>query len=155
MTFVAARLWRTELAFVEPEDWFPVVEGGRERLGMQRFLAQLRDRVDAGASVGEVTGWLTMEYVVSQHERVATAKLATTGDTFRFRREASRLRFFEKDAIVGMNDSRFNALSTFLFELGWSGYLYEPDHGLSEEGELMRAEGNLPATGAFDLEAVS
>lgn len=149
VAFVAARLWRSELALVEPEDWFPVVEGGRERLGMQRFLTQLRERVAAETTVGEVTEWLTMEYVVSQHERVATAKLATTGDTFRFRREAGRLRFFEKDAIVGMNDSRFNALATFLFELGWSGYLYEPDHGLSAEGELLRADGDLPVTGAF------
>lgn len=151
ITFVAARLWRTELALVEPEDWFPVVEGGRERLGMQRFLAQLRDNADAGATIRDVTAWLTSEYVIAQHERVATAKLATTGDTFRFRREAGRLRFFEKDALVGMNDSRFNALATFLFELGWAGYLYEPDHGLSVEGELMRSKGDLPPTGAFVL----
>lgn len=151
ITFVAARLWPPELALIEPADWFPVVEGGRERLGMQRFLSDLRTRVDAGATVGEVARWLTLDYVISQHERVATAKLATTGDTFRFRREAGRLRFFPKDAQVGMNDSRFNALATFLFELGWSGYLYEPDHAVSSEGETIRANGDLPPSGAFDL----
>lgn len=153
LAFVAARLWEPELALVEPEDWFPVLEGGRERLGMQRFLNSLRERVEAGASVGDVVEWLTLDYVVSQHERVATAKLATTGDTFRFRREAGRLRFFPKEAQVGMNDSRYNALATFLFELGWSGYLYEADHGLTEEGETIRANGDLNPSGAFETSA--
>ncbi len=149
LAFVAARLWPPELALVEPLDWFPVIEGGRERLGMQRFLTGLRSKVEGGATVGEVARWLTLDYVIVQHERVATAKLPTTGDTFRFRREAGRLRFFPKDAQVGMNDSRFNALATFIFELGWSGYLYVPDHGLTSEGELMRSQGDLQSTGAF------
>ena len=97
LTFVAARLWQPELALVEPADWFPVVEGQRQRLGMQRFLGELRRRVDEGQSVAEVTAWLTLDYVIAQHERVANAKLPTTGDTFRFRREAGRLRFFDKE----------------------------------------------------------
>lgn len=151
ITFVAARLWRAELALVEPDDWFPVIEGGRERLGMQRFLSQLRDRVDQEATVGDVAQWLIKDYVIAQHERVSAAKLATTGDTFRFRREAGRLRFFRKDAVVGMNDSRFNALATFLFELGWSGYIYDQDHGLTAEGELVRLDGDLSPPGALDL----
>ena len=149
-TFVAARLWPPELALIEPADWFPVLEGGRDRLGLQRFINALRTRVDANATIGEVAHWLTLDYVIAQHERVATAKLATTGDTFRFRREAGRLRFFSKDAQVGMNDSRFNALATFVYELGWSGYLYVEHHGLTEEGELLRIDGDLPASGAFE-----
>ncbi len=153
ITFVAARLGSPQLPLIEPADWFPVVEGGRERLGIQRFLSDLKTRVAAGATIGDIAKWLTVDYVISQHERVATAKLPTTGDTFRFRREAGRLRFFPKDAQVGMNDSRFNALATFLFELGWSGYLYEPDHALSVEGETIRIDGDLPPTGAFDQPA--
>ncbi len=149
-TFVAARLWPPELALIEPADWFPVLEGGQDRLGLQRFINALRTRVDANATIGEVAHWLTLDYVIAQHERVATAKLATTGDTFRFRREAGRLRFFPKDAQVGMNDSRFNALATFVYELGWSGYLYVEHHGLTEEGELLRTDGDLPASGAFE-----
>ena len=150
LTFVAARLWRAELALTAAADWFPVRAGGHQRLGMQRFLSQLRPIVNRGATVRDVAEWLTLEYVISQHERVATAKLSTTGDTFRFRREAGRLRFFSKGAQVGMNDSRFNALATFLFELGWSGYLYEKEHQLSEEGERMRLAGDLRPTGAFN-----
>ncbi len=148
-TFVAARLWPPELALIEPADWFPVLAGGRDRLGLQRFIDALRTRVDSDATIGEVARWLTLDYVIEQHERVASAKLPTTGDTFRFRREAGRLRFFPKDAGAGMNNSRFNALATFVYELGWSGYLYVEDHGLTEEGELLRIEGDLPVSGAF------
>ena len=149
-TFVAARLWRPELALIEPADWFPVREGGRDRLGLQRFIDALRTKVDENTTIGEIARWLTLDYVIKQHERVATAKLPTTGDTFRFRREAGRLRFFPKDAPSGMNDSRFNALTTFVYELGWSGYLYVENHSLTEEGELLRADGDLPVSGAFD-----
>ena len=149
-TFVAARLWPPELALIEPTDWFPVHEGGRNRLGLQRFIDALRTKVDANATIGEVVHWLTFDYVIGQHERVATAKLPTTGDTCRFRREAGRLRFFQKDAQVGMNDSRFDALATFVYELGWSGYLYVEHHGLTEEGELLRTDGDLLASGAFE-----
>ncbi|MCY4370070.1 MAG: hypothetical protein OXF41_11810 [bacterium] len=150
LTIVAARLWKPEMALTAVDDWFPVRAGGHQRLGMQRFFTQLRLFVGNGATVRDVAEWLTLEYVIAQHERVATAKLSTTGDTFRFRREAGRLRFFSKGERVGMNDSRFNALATFLFELGWSGYLYEKDHELSDEGEEMRLAGDLPPTGAFD-----
>ena len=148
-TFVAARLWPPELALIEPADWFPVLAGGRDRLGLQRFIDALRARVDSDATIGEVARWLTLDYVIEQHERVASAKLPKTGDTFRFRREAGRLRFFPKDARAGMNNSRFNALATFVYELGWSGYLYDEDHGLTEEGELLRIDGDLPVSGAF------
>lgn len=154
-TLVAARLWPPEFALIEPADWFPVLEGGRDRLGLQRFIDALRTRIDADATIGEVANWLTLDYVIAQHERVATAKLPTTGDTFRFRREAGRLRFFPKDARVGMNDSRFNALATFVYELGWGGYLYVEHDGLTEEGELLRTNGDLPVSGAFEPFAVA
>jgi hypothetical protein len=151
LALVAARLWRPEMALVEPADWFPVVDGGAERLGMQRYLDTLRSRITAGATVGDVTRWLTLDYVVSQHERVAAAKLATTGDTFRFRREAGRMRFFDKESRFRMNDSRFNALATVLYELGWSGYLFEEDHDLTPDGQELREHGDLSATGLISV----
>lgn len=154
-TLVAARLWNAELEFVEPADWFPVRAGGHERLGMQGFLTDLRALASDGATVRDVAEWLTRDYVISQHERVANAKLTTTGDTFRFRREAGRLRFFSKGAHVVMNDSRFNALATLLFELGWCGNIYERGHGLSAEGQKLRLEGDLTPTGAFQSSSSS
>lgn len=149
LALVAARLWRPEQGLEAPADWFPVIEGHQERLGMQRFLKELRRRVAEGQTIGEVVTWLHLEYVIEQHERVANAKLRTTGDTYRFRREAGRLRFFSKETRVGMNDSRFNANATVIYELGFAGYLYDEEHPLSDEGEALRADGDLPATGAF------
>ena len=116
---------------------------------MQRFLIELRRRVAEDQSIGQVVAWLHLDYVIEQHERVANAKLHTTGDTYRFRREAGRLRFFAKETRVGMNDSRFNANATVIYELGLAGYLYDEDHPLSEEGEELRSDGDVPATGAF------
>lgn len=112
---------------------------------MQRCLARLRSLVAEDATVADVTRWLTFDYVVAQHERVAVAKLATTGDTFRFRREAGRMRFFDKETQFRMNDSRFNALATVLYELGWSGYFYEADHGLTPKGRRLREDGDILA----------
>jgi hypothetical protein len=149
LALVAARLWNPVYALQAPDDWFPVAEGGNARLGMQRFLTQLRKRVEGGDTVIDVARWLTSEYVIEQHERVATAKLDTTGDTFRFRREQGRVRFFQKEALVAMNDSRFNALSTFLYELGWSGNLYERGHELTAEGQRVREDGDLPPSGGL------
>ena len=150
LTVVAARFWKPDLPLVAPDDWFPMVEGGKDRLGVQRFLTDLRTRTDAGATVRDILRWVTTDYVISQHERVAAAKLPTTGDTFRFRREGGRLRFFPQDALVSMNDSRFNALATFLYELGWTDNLGDADHPLTPEGEQLRANGDLPPTGLLD-----
>ena len=155
LTLVAARFWEPALALVAPDDWFPIVEGGRDRLGIQRFLSDLRERSQSGATVGDVIRWVTSDYVISQHERVAAVKLPTTGDTFRFRREGGRLRFFEQDALVSMNDSRFNALSTIIYEIGWSGHLHNAAHQLTAEGEEFRSAGDLPPTGRLNITQLS
>jgi hypothetical protein len=147
LSLVASRLWAPEIALVQPEDWFPVVDGGVDRLGLQRFLTSLRKKTSDGETIREVTRWLTLDYVMAQHERVAAAKLSTTGDTFRFRREAGRVRFFNKGTRFTMNDSRFNALATIIYELGWSGYLYDDKHPLTSIGKKIRTQGDLSTTG--------
>ena len=53
------------------------------------------------------------------------------------------MRFFDKETQFRMNDSRFNALATVLYELRWSGYFYEEDHGLTPEGRRLREHGDL------------
>jgi hypothetical protein len=79
--------------------------------------------------------------VIAQHERVALAKLPD--DTFRFRRDAGRLRFFEKPTEFQRNSSRFGSLSTACAELGWMGFIGEPGHTLTAEGEQIRQHGDL------------
>jgi hypothetical protein len=136
------RLDKPELAEeVGVEDWRPVTEGGVSRVGMQYALEQLRRDQQLGRTVSEVVWRVLNDQVMAQHERVALAKLPD--DTFRFRREAGRIRFFEQSVDFQRNDSRFNSLSTVCAELGWSGFLGDPAHSLTPEGEKIRCDGDL------------
>jgi hypothetical protein len=137
-----ARLWDPELRVsVGAEDWRPVLEGGLLRVGMQFALDQLRRDERAGMTVAEVLWRVLGDQVISQHERVALAKIPD--DTFRFRRESGRLRFFVQPNEFQRNNSRFEALSTVCAELGWTGYLAEDGHPLTSEGQAIRKDGDL------------
>ena len=139
-----SRLTRPELPVeVGMEDWRPVLEGGSTRLGMQFALEQLRRDTQASKSVADVVWRVLNDHVIAQHERVALAKLPD--DTFRFRRDTGRLRFFELSAEFQRNDSRFNSLATVCAELGWSGFLSDDGHALTSEGESIRQHGDLGA----------
>lgn len=142
-----ARLWDPALPHeVGAADWAPIREGGLRRLGMQYALEQLRVDERSGSTVRAVLQRVIEEHVIAQHERVALAKLPD--DTYRFRREAGRIRFFDQSTAFQRNASRFNALSTTCTELGWSGFFEDEDHALSDEGETIRATGDLHATDA-------
>lgn len=123
------------------DDWRPVLEGGMARIGMQFALEQLRRDERAGRTISEVAWRVLNDHVIAQHERVALAKLPD--DTFRFRREAGRLRFFDKPNEYQRNSSRFGSLSSVCAELGWMGFIGEPGHALTAEGEQIRQLGDL------------
>ena len=108
---------------------------------MQFALDKLRSDERAGRTVREVMARILNDQVIAQHERVALAKLPD--DTFRFRREGGRLRFFEQPNEFQRNNSRFEALSTVCAELGWTGYVAEKGHGLTPEGQTIRKDGDL------------
>ncbi len=84
--------------------------------------------------------------MIRQHERIAFAKLAATGDTFRFRREGGQFRFFEADAQASMGSSRFQAISTTVHDLGYVGSLAAPDHPLTQDGRAL-LDGRAPLGG--------
>jgi len=140
--FCLTRLMSADLSIaVGVDDWRPVVEGGATRIGMRFALDQLRRDEQTGRSIGDVAWRVLNDHVLTQHERVAFAKLPD--DTFRFRREAGRLRFFDRPVEFQRNSSRFPALSTVCAELGWMGFIGEPDHALTDEGERIRQFGDL------------
>jgi hypothetical protein len=126
---------------VGSDDWRPVLEGGASRIGMQYALEQLRRDDQIGTSVAGFAWRLLNDQVIAQHERVALAKLPD--DTFRFRRDAKRVRFFDQPIEFQRNDSRFNSLATTCAELGWTGFLSDPTHSLTPEGEIIRRHGDL------------
>jgi hypothetical protein len=143
LLLVATRLGAPATAAEHATDWDLVTEGGVARLAMSRFFVQLRRRMMARATLGELLRWLYGDYVIRQHQQVAVTKLPD--DTYRFRREGDRLRFFQQQAEAVMNSSRFEALSTTVHELGFVQALGNDTHTLSDAGQRLLDDGDLAA----------
>jgi hypothetical protein len=142
LALVASRVGSrtTELAY--GADWDICRDGGVSRLALSRFFNQLRDRQNL--TLAEAARWLLSDYVIRQHERVAVAKLAQNGDTFRFRRQGDHLRFYDAYAPARMSNSRFQALATTVYELGFVDSLFGATHALTADGRRLLDDGDLP-----------
>ena len=113
------------------------------RLSLADFLQSLRSRLQSRATtIRQVAQWLYNDYIILQHQLVAASKLPE--NRFRFQREGNRLRFFRLENGLGFMDSRFNALSTTIHELGLCGNLNQRQHALTQDGLRLLAEGDLP-----------
>ena len=119
-----------------------LAEGGALRNGMARFMHLLDRRMAQQPTLAELARWLIEDFVIVQHERVATAKLPD--DTFRLRRVGDGLRFFAQETPSFFGDSRFLALSTTVHELGWVSTLREPKRHLTSTGKALLASRDLP-----------
>jgi hypothetical protein len=120
-----------------------LAEGGSLRIGMTRFFSELNKRLMARQTLADLARWLIHDFVIIQHERVATAKLPD--DTFRLRRVGDSLRFFPQEASAGFNDSRYLALSTTAHEMGLISSMREPNRRLTAMGRRLLETGDLPA----------
>lgn len=127
-----------------------LAEGGALRVGMARFFGQLGRKLLTEISLSDLARWIITDFVIVQHERVATAKLPD--DTFRVRRVGGQLKFFMQDAPATFNDSRFVALSTTAHELGLVSTLRQAHRKLTTTGAQLLRDGDLPA-GALDVAA--
>jgi hypothetical protein len=87
LVLVRERVGRPAQLAQAGEDIDILAVGGTERLAMTRFFDRARRAVMTGATVGEFTRSLVLDYVIRQHERVAMSKLPD--DTFRFRRDGT------------------------------------------------------------------
>jgi hypothetical protein len=126
------------------EDAQLLAEGGNLRIGMTRFFAQLTKRLMAGETLSDLARWLIHDFIIVQHERVATAKLPD--DTFRLRRVGDSVRFFPHQEVGAvLNNSRYVALSTTAHELGLVSSLREPQRQLTVTGRRLLEKGDLPA----------
>ena len=117
--------------------------GGNTRIGMAGLFSRLSRELMRGRTLAEDLQWLIADYVIAQHERVAVRKLPE--DTFRFRGVGDSLRFFAMDAPVGLNNSRFDALSNVICELGFVSPLHERRRKLTESGKRLLEDGDLAA----------
>jgi len=136
------------LRFDQPDlwlrsEWVISHMGADGRLSVDGFVKTLHRRLQSGhLPIGEVMRWLYADYVILQHQLVATGKLPD--NTFRFRREGDRLRFYNLENRLRFMDSRFDALSTTVHELGLCGDFRQPDHPLTPDGHHLLTDGDLP-----------
>jgi hypothetical protein len=144
LALIAVRIGAPVVQAAHTEDWDICIDGGVSRLALNRFFSQWRRHSMAGLTLGEAARWLISDYIIRQHERIAVAKLAQTGDTFRFRRQGDQLRFYEVEAPARMTNSRFQALATTIHELGFVESLYTENHTLSPDGQRLVDDGDVP-----------
>ena len=143
-----ALLALTYLRFGLPARWlepdWPIAQMGADgRLSLDGFVKSLHHRLSHQAlTIADVARWLFDEYIIQQHLMVATSKLPE--NTFRFQREGHRLRFVNLYNSLLFNDSRFDALSMTLHELGLCGDLQLASHPLTTDGAQLLATGDLP-----------
>jgi hypothetical protein len=129
-----------------------LAEGGALRNGMARFMLLLNRRLLRNPTIAELARWLIEDFVIVQHERVATAKLPD--DTYRVRRVGEGLRFFAQETPAEFNDSRFLALSTTVHELGWVTTFRDAERALTPSGRTLLTDGDLPS-GALETAAAA
>ena len=124
------------------EDWDISRMGADGRLSVDAFVRTVHRRLQGGSvTILEFARWLCADYVMLQHQLVATGKLPD--NTFRFRREGDRLRFFNLPNSLGFMNSRFDAISTTIHELGLIGDMGQPQHPLTINGQRLLAQGDL------------
>ena len=153
LALIAVRIGTPAIQAAYVDDWDICLDGGVSRLALNRFFTQWRRHHMAGLTLAEAARWLLSDYIIRQHERIAVAKLAQTGDTFRFRRQGDQLRFYEAETPARMSNSRFQALATTIHELGFVESLYTADHTLSPDGRRLLEDGDLPEQPLRDLMA--
>jgi hypothetical protein len=117
--------------------------GADGRLSVDAFIRRLRRELRSRwPTILEVARWLYRDYIILQHQLMATSKLPD--NTFRFRSEGDRLRFYQFSNSLSFMDSRFEAISTTIHELGLCGDLRFGDHPLTSAGEELLATGDIP-----------
>lgn len=125
---------------IQPE-WAISRMGADGRLSVDGFIKAARRRLEAGPfTIEDFTRWLYADYIILQHQLIATGKLPD--NTFRFQREGDHLRFYNLENTLGFNSSRFTALSTTVHELGLCGDFRQPDHNLTPDGQRLLMEGD-------------
>lgn len=116
--------------------------GMNRRLSVDLYVRTMDDFLASGSvTIGEFLKWIIQDYVIIQHQAVATSKLPD--NTFRFQRQGDKLRFYVHENNLNFMNSRFDAIATTVHELGLCGNLGLPKHALTREGKRLLAKGEL------------
>jgi len=132
LRFSDINLWQ------QPE-WKISKMGSDGRLSLDGFMRQTKRMTADGLTISEIIKLIFEKYIIQQHIIVASRKLPD--NSFRFRREGNRLRFFHHDNSINFMSARFDSISTTIYELGYCGDLHLQNHTLSEYGrKLLKGE---------------
>jgi hypothetical protein len=124
------------------EAWFISRMGADGRLSVNQFLRTIRRKLKEDVpTINDIAQWLYSDYVILQHQLVATSKLPD--NTFRFRRDGQRLSFNRHENPLYFWNSHFDALRTTVHELGLCGDYSLPNHQLSQLGQQLLTEGDI------------
>ncbi|NQT67612.1 MAG: hypothetical protein HQ569_08590 [Actinobacteria bacterium] len=117
--------------------------GGYDRLSLDLFIKTLdRKLKNKNISIIEIIKWLFMDFIIEQHIKIASNKLPE--NTFRFIIEGNKIIFFEiENSSPTFNTSRFEAVSTIVYELGLCGNFRDKNHSLTSDG-LKIINGEIP-----------
>jgi len=116
--------------------------GTEGRLSLDLFIRSTEKNLKSGHyTIKDFIIWLYEVYVIFQHQLVALRKLPD--NTFRFRREGNKLRFFNIFNTLDFLNSRFEAISTTISELGFSGNFYQQNHIVTRDGLKLLETGEL------------
>lgn len=135
------------LRFGEPDMWQESAwdvsrQGANGRLSVDRYLRRLRRLLAGGdVKIREVAQWLYRDYIILQHQAIASHKLPD--NTFRFQREGNHLRFYHLRNNLRFMDSRFEALTTTLHGLGFCADVSEMNHPLTVDGQTLLDKGDI------------
>ncbi len=140
LALICLRFGRPDLW--ERPEWEISSMGADGRLSVDDFVKSLHRRIRSGhVTISDIARWLFADYIILQHQLVATSKLPD--NTFRFRREGDRLRFYNLHNSLRFMNSRFEAISTTLHELGLCGEFGRADHSLTSDGQMLLEKGDL------------
>lgn len=140
LTLIALRFGNRQ--FWQRSEWKVSKMGENGRCSVDRFIKSLYRRLENGQpTIREIVEWIFREYIILQHQIIATSKFPD--NTFRFRRQGNKLEFINFSNPLGFMNSRFDSISTTVFELGLYGDLSKPDHKLTPDGEVLLKQGNL------------
>jgi hypothetical protein len=116
--------------------------GGQARLSVDRFIRSVERLIhNQGITIGDFIEWIYSDYVIRQHQFIATRKLPD--NTFRFHRSGKELKFNNLENPLSFMDSRFEAISTTIHELGLSDDFRSEETQLSPIGRKFLEFGDI------------
>jgi hypothetical protein len=123
--------------------WFISEMGGYDRLSLDYFIRSMRTKLKiSDISIIEIIKWIFSDFIIDQHIKIASNKLPE--NTFRFLKEGNKMIFFDiQNSSPTFNTSRFEAISTTVYELGLCGNFRSKQHNLKPDG-IKIFNGELP-----------